>query len=300
MAVTYDEMGNVIGGSADNVEVPKSYTEALKDAQKNAGKQAIIKKTPQGKVYEPNKPKVTNLGDTSLVGSPTVSNLARGIIDTTGIAVSNNNKVHVCDTTLYIRRNIDLGRIASMVTQKIRYAIQQLMEFLGISPGSSSIIETLKWIKRKIEDVTEFLKDVQAAINTFVIVVREIRDVIAYILSLPARLVAYFAKCLAEATKELAKQFGDIFKQSGGGVGLGDIVDETKALIKSTETLVKTTVATAALTVTALPNALLGSNSAEETDKARELLGGDGKAEFNTLIGDTYSSFVNTTKYEKA
>jgi hypothetical protein len=300
MAVTYDEMGNVIGGSADNVEVPKSYTEALKDAQKKAGVKAPIKKTPQGKVYEPNKPKVTNLGDTALVGSPTVSNLARGIIDTTGIAVSNNNKVHVCDTTLYIRRNVDLGKIATMVTKTIRDAIQQLMEFLGISPGSNSLIESLKWLKRKIEDITEFLKDVQAAINTFVIVVREIRDVIAYILSLPARLISYFAKCLAEATKELAKQFGDIFNQSGGGLGLGDIVDETKSLIKSTETLVATTVATAGFAVTALPSALLGSSSAEEANKAKELLGGDGKAEVDKLVGEAYSSFNNTTTYEKA
>ena len=300
MAVTYDEMGNVIGGSADNVEVPKSYDQALKDAQKKAGVKAPIKKTPQGKVYEPNKPKVTNLGDTALVGSPTVSNLARGIIDTTGIAVSNNNKVHVCDTTLYIRRNVDLGKIATMVTKNIRDAIQQLMEFLGISPGSNSLIESLKWLKRKIEDITEFLTDVQAAINTFVIVVREIRDVIAYILSLPAQLISYFAKCLAEATKELAKQFGDIFNQSGGGLGLGDIVDETKSLIKSTETLVATTVATAGLAVTALPSALLGSNSADEANKAKELLGGDGKAEVDKLVGEAYSSFNNTTTYEKA
>jgi hypothetical protein len=301
--VVYDEFGNVTGGVDDVIAstvTPKSFTQLLKEAQTKAGVKAPVKKTPQGKVYEPDKPKVTNLGDTALIGAPTVSNLARGIVDNTGIAISNKNIVHVCDTTLYIRRNVDLGKIATMVTKTIRDAIQQLMEFLGISPGSSSLVESLKWIKRKIEDITEFLNDVQAAINTFVIVVREIRDVIAYILSLPAQLVSYFAKCLAEATKELAKQFGDIFNQSGGGVGLDDIVDETKSLIKSTETLVATTVATAGFAATALPSALFGSSSVEEANKAQELLGGDGKAEVDKLVGEAYSSFNNTTTYEKA
>lgn len=307
--VVYDEMGNVTG-SVDEViastiiplpAVPKSFTQLKKEAQTNRGNIAKTETTPQGKVYEPNKPKVTNVGDTSLVGAPTVPNLARGIVDNTGIAVANNEKVHVCDTSLYIRRNINLGKIAAAVTKGIRDAIDFLLDFLGITPGSNGLIEQIKAIARRIKDITKFLQRVQAAIDTFVIVVREIRDVIAYILTLPARLLKFFAKCLSEATKELAKQFGDIFKQSGGGVGLGDIVDETKSLIKETQTLVATGIQTVAVTTTALPNALLGANSAAEANKAREFLGGDGRAVVDGVITEAFVAFTpDETTFERA
>ena len=96
--VVYDEFGNVIGGVDDVIAstvTPKSFTQLQKEGQTKAPVKAQTKKTPQGKVYEPNKPKVTNLGDTALIGAPTVSNLARGIVDNTGIAISNKNIVHV-------------------------------------------------------------------------------------------------------------------------------------------------------------------------------------------------------------
>ena len=307
--VVYDIMGNVTG-SVDEIiastiiplpAIPKSFTQLKKESQTNRGNIAKTETTPQGKLYEPNKPKVTNIGDTSLVGAPTVPNLARGIVDNTGIAVANNEKVHVCDTTLYIQRNVNLGKIAASVTKAIRDAIDTLLDFLGISPGGNGLIQQIKSIARRITDAINFLQRVQTAIDTFVIVVKEIRDVITYILTLPSRLLAYFTKCLTEATKELSKQFGDIVKQTGGVGGLGDIVDETNSLIKDTQTLVTTGIQTINVATTTLPSALLGATTAAEANDAKQFLSGDGQAVFDEVISEAFAEFTpDDTTFERA
>lgn len=310
--VVFDLMGNVTG-SVDEViastviplpTIPKSYDQIKKEAQSNKGSTAPTKKTPQGKISEPNKPRVTNVGDTTLDGAPGApfSNLSRGIIDNTGIAVANNEKVHVCDTSLYIRRNVNLGKIASQVTKAIRDAINFILDLLGITPGGNGLIQEIKAIARRINDAIKFLKRVQTAINTFILVVKEIRDVIVYILTLPSRLLVFFKECLNEATKELAKQFGDIFKQTGGSGGLGDIVDETKSLIKDTQTLVSTATQTVSLATTSIPSALFGAvNDVSEASEIKAFLDGKGKEVFDEFVTEANAEFEpDDTTFERA
>lgn len=252
----------------------------------------------KGKIVEVKPPK--NVYTTSS-GEPTIPLEGMGDIKNSRITVSNNNKVHVCDTTLYIRRQINLGKIAKTVIDGIRKAIKALLEFLGINPGSNAIVEKLKKVSRYIKDQIKLLKEINAAIDTFIIVVREIKAVIEYILSLPEKYIAYFLGCLKEAYAELAKQFADVVKAGSDALSdsTGDIINATTDVLKDTASLITTATATVAKASTALPTALVTTNSAAETAKAQEILGGSGKAEVDKFVSDSFSAYTPTTNYSK-
>jgi hypothetical protein len=140
--------------------------------------------TVNGKTVESNPPQIINSGDGQVKGGPTNPQICRGYIENTAISASNNNKVHVCDTTLYIRRKVNLGKIAEKVVIAAREALNWIMEFLGITPGGNGLVEQIKvwsiWLKEKIT----WIKEMLVAVESYVSIIREIRDVILYILSL--------------------------------------------------------------------------------------------------------------------
>lgn len=214
---------------------------------------AIYTITPAGEVVETNKPVAPNAGDSPQPGNPTQPQLSAGLIKNTGIAVSNNNRSHACDTTLFVQRNVSMAVIFEPTIRAIREIIKKVLEALGVSPGSNAIIEQIKTIKRYVDDITKFLKKVQKALDALVVVVKKINDLINYILSLPARLLALFVNCLNELYAELKAQFTDVVKTTTGTKEDGaSVVGEAKELLKSTQTLVATAASTAAQ-VTSLP-----------------------------------------------
>jgi hypothetical protein len=242
MAIEYDQLGNVIGGSADNVEVPKSFTELKTDAQTNAGVKAPVSKTPQGKVYEPNKPRVTNVGDTALIGAPTISNLARGISDNTGIAVSDNNREHACDIAVYIQTTMAKTKVlAGDLVRAIRLAIRKIIDALGISPASSGMTEFLKDLARRIKEITRWINEKIVETAKYLEGIRKIRAIIEYILSLPAKLLAMFQKCLKEAYGELAKGLFSIASSLSVDTGTSELTDAAKEVINESKSLLQST-----------------------------------------------------------
>jgi hypothetical protein len=223
----------------------------------------IVETTPPTNIYQT---KADEPSQTSLEGM--------GDIKNSSIAVSNNNKVHICDTTLYIRQKINLGKIAKTVITAIRDAIKEIMLFLGITPGSNALVEDLKALSRYIRDKIKILKEINTAIDTFILLVREIKAVIEYILNLPARLIAYFLGCLKEAYAELAKQFADVVSQVSGAVddATGGIIDATKDVIKATGELITNATATVVKAGTAIPTGLTSNSTPAEKAKAEQFV----------------------------
>ena len=239
----------------------------------------IVETTPPTNIYQT---KADEPSQTSLEGM--------GDIKNSSIAVSNNNKVHICDTTLYIRQKINLGKIAKTVIIAIRDAIKEIMLFLGITPGSNALVEDLKALSRYIRDKIKILKEINTAIDTFIVLVREIKAVIEYILNLPASLISYFLGCLKEAYAELAKQFADVVSQASGAVNdaSGDIIDATKDVIKATGELITNATATALKAATAVPTGLTSNSTPEEKAKAEE------------FVTSAYSDYTPVTDFKTA
>lgn len=259
---------------AENVEQNKPVL-----AQTFNKNNTIVETTPPTNIYQT---KADEPSQTSLEGM--------GDIKNSSITVSNNNKVHICDTTLYIRQKINLGKIAKTVITAIRDTIKAIMLFLGITPGSNALVENLKALSRYIRDKIKILKEINTAIDTFIILVREIKAVIEYILNLPARLISYFLGCLKEAYAELAKQFADVVSQASGAVddATGGIIDATKDVIKATGELITNATATALKAATAVPTGLTSNSTPEEKAKAEE------------FVTSAYSDYTPVTDFKTA
>ena len=244
-------------------------------------------------VTETNPPKAPYSGDTPQPGNPTQPQLTSGNITNTSIAASNNNRSHACDTTLFVQRNVSLAAIFEPTIRAIREVIKTIMDALGISPGANGLVEQIKKIKRYVDDITKFLKKVQKALDALVVIVKKINDLINYILSLPARLLALFVNCLQELYAELKAQFTDVVKVATGTKDDGEsVIDEAKSLLNSTQTLVTTAAATAAQ-VTSLPattvSAIMNPSGTTLTD-----------AQAANLASSLYSSFDMTKTFGNA
>jgi enamine deaminase RidA (YjgF/YER057c/UK114 family) len=243
-------------------------------------------------VTETNPPKAPYTGDTPQPGNPTQPQLTSGNIANTSIAASNNNRSHACDTTLFVQRNVSLAAIFEPTIRAIREVIKGILDALGISPGSNGLIEQIKKIKRYVDDITKFLAKVQKALDALVVVVKKINDLINYILSLPARLLALFVNCLQELYAELKAQFTDIVSASATKDDGESVVGAAKDLLKSTQTLVATAASTAAQ-VTSLPattlSAVMNPSGTTLTD-----------AQAANLASSLYSSFDNTKTFGTA
>jgi hypothetical protein len=83
---------------------------------------------------------------------------------------------------------------------------------------------------------------VNAALNVITTIVRYIRAMIDYILSLPAKLLAFLRKCLAEFLGALARIFSDMFGSLGFGSDFGALITEVQETINVTGQIITETV----------------------------------------------------------
>jgi len=170
----------------------------------------------------------------------------QGIIEGSIIAVTNKKRAHECDITLFVRKEISLAAVAMQIVKTLRKAITAIIEFLGINPGSSGIVDTIKQLKTWIDDVREFLNDVVFKMAEYLAIVQKIGALIQYILSLPAEIIAYFKKCLTELYIELKKQFLQAVSEVSAELSTGDndTITEAKKLLDSTKKLIQQTAST--------------------------------------------------------
>ena len=225
MTVQYDQFGNVIGDYPADPPVV-----------------APTAKTKQKKVYEKNPPKALNVGDTSPVGSPTISNLGRGVSANTGIAISNSNREHACAVAVYIQTSMAKAKVAAgELVKAIRKALRAIMDALGISPSSSGMVEFLKDIARRIKEITRWINDKVVETAKYLQGLKEIRAIIEYILSLPATLFVMFQKCLNQAYGELAKGLFSIASEITTDVGSPELASTAKEVLAETQSLLQAT-----------------------------------------------------------
>ena len=84
-----------------------------------------------------------------------------------------------------------------------------------------------------IKDKVKFVKDITDAINGYVVYINAIKQLITYILSLPAKLLAYFQDCIKELTKQLTAGYNSALESVTGGTE-----NETLAALKEVQTQV--------------------------------------------------------------
>jgi len=272
MTVQYDQFGNVIG---DFPAEPPVVTPTTKTKQK--------------KVYEKNPPKALNVGDTSPVGSPTISNLGRGVSANTGIAVANSNREHACDVAVYIKTSMAKAKVlAGDLVKAIRKAIRAIMDALGISPSSSGMTEFLKDLARRIKEINRWIQDKIVETAKYIQGLKEIRAIIEYILSLPAELLAMFQKCLRQAYGELSKGLFAVAGELTSDSGTTELTDSAKEVLNETKSLLETTQAAMSIPAAAA-DALLSPSGMSAAEKEKLVL---------SLYPDSEGTKYDKTTYE--
>jgi methyl-accepting chemotaxis protein len=122
----------------------------------------------------------------------------------TGIKKSNETISHACDSSTYVGKIVkQAGAIGGKIVQAIRDAIKAIMTFFGVNPSSSGLMSKLKKLSQEVKDKMKFINDITSALQGYITYVNAIKQLISYILNLPARLLTYFADCVKTLQKQL-------------------------------------------------------------------------------------------------
>lgn len=163
---------------------------------------------------ETDVPKNVAVGNVSGINTPSTPTFSRGQVANSSIDIANSNRIHVCDFITEMQKNNKLKIFLKAQAHNIREAIRKVLQMLGLSDttGQSSwAVQALKAITRELK---RFQKEVLKPINDFQKLVveyaKKINDIIVWILSLPAKMVAILKDCLAKLYKLIANTFSDL------------------------------------------------------------------------------------------
>lgn len=163
-------------------------------------------------------------------GQPSTPALALGQVANTAISFTNSTLSHNCDFATDLIKDNVLKRFLNAQANNIREAIRAVMRALGFSDATG----IAQWLKSKLIAITRALKYIQKNVIQPILdfeaiaieYVKKIQEIIAYILSLPARLLAILQDCLKKLYESVANVLTDI--TGGGGLGFGDTIKAAK------------------------------------------------------------------------
>ena len=209
--------------------------------------------TPDGVVY-------------NRIGEPTTPFLGRGIVEYTAINISNNNRVHVCDISYEVNQTVTALKIVfGPLFDAIRRIINAVIGATTFDKTGfiKQALDLARQVIKFIKEVTSELKEIQKTIAEWIKIAQYISTMISYVLSLPARIAAFFKDCISQMVGILKRGIKDLFSEV---VGTPDFnLDELKAVvadgIKAVSDLTKNTV-----TLLAAPVKLAKINLSPKTD----------------------------------
>jgi len=178
----------------------------------------------------------------SKVDEPTVPRSARGNLQGTLIEQTNKEVVHVCDIATQLKRSVIWERLKhSQFVSQIRQAIEALIKALGFSPDSISqrVVELAKWLRRKLKEIQDLIQELNDYLQVTVEVARQLRAIIDWILSLPARLQAALSNCLAAFISGVSSLLSDVLSlPSASGNGISEALTEVKKTFDQASTTI--------------------------------------------------------------
>ena len=167
-------------------------------------------------VHEPaTSPNVPISGQPSI---PTQENFCKAY------AYTNAKRSHVCDFILEMKKDINLSKYTKAIANTIREAIRKILAALGLSDSSGQStywVNLLKNIARELRDFNKYVIKPIIEFQKYVLAyITKLREIIAWILSLPAALAKLLADCLARLRKLIVSVFTSIIA-SAAAVGTG-------------------------------------------------------------------------------
>ena len=181
------------------------------------------------KIVESNPPVTSATADAIQNGTVTVSQLARGSIANTSIALSNADIFHICDPKSEVA--FFLASKSSEIAQLIQQARDTLITALFGDAQNPLITQIKGLIKDAIavlKRVNKVLKSINNAIQTAQAVIADINAFIDIVKTLPQRIAQTLQQCLVLLQNTLA---------NATTIGLGDVgtlIQQTQLAINQT------------------------------------------------------------------
>jgi hypothetical protein len=207
-----------------------------------------------------------------------------GATANTGIKVANQNLSHACDSSTYVGMAIyQAGAIGGQIVQAVRDAIKAVLAYFGVNPSANGLKSQLEKIAEYIQDAAKFIKDITDALNGFIAYVNAIKQLLAYILSLPAVLLTYFKDCIETLKKQLVSGFQSALDNTPDPNQAA--IDELKNTIKDVQNsigqftaAVGTLAATATLAVGSLltPSQIAIANTQQQAEATQSVFAAAG------------------------
>lgn len=181
------------------------------------------------------------------VDEPSIPRIARGDISGTPIEVANRNKAHVCDITYTMRLNALKN---NAIIQSAIAAVRN--KLLSLVTGTSAFFQSLEVLFRQINAILREISYYIKVINDVLLEIAEItkllRQLVVWILSLPARLIGFLQECLTKFLSAIGSFVGDIFSQTTAGIPGFNSINEFKQTVELSSQVIqnsKTTFSTA-------------------------------------------------------
>lgn len=146
----------------------------------------------------------------------------------TAIKKSNMNISHACDSSMYVGKAVtEVGAKAGQLMRALRQAVKLALDALGINAAASAISSQFKKITQFIKNIEKFINDIKKYVMKYIEYLNMIKDLIGYLLSLPARLLTYFSDCVLLLQKQLSAGFLDNLKlATGDGFSIDNTIRE--------------------------------------------------------------------------
>ena len=177
-------------------------------------------------------------------------------IEGTGIAASNSSRAHVCDIANLIKFEAAKAKLEALgVFAAIRAAIEAVSSGVSGSSIGTQIVQAIKVIKGYVlllKNAADFVNEVVLAIASYITYVKQM---IAWIVSLPAELYKMLISCLNELYSSLTGALN-----ISGSNGILTEVQGLIAAVSSTAQSVQSAIATTT-TVASSASALLDPKS---------------------------------------
>lgn len=160
------------------------------------------------------------------VNEPTTARLARGVMDNTLVNRTNNQLAHVCDISAEVRLALFYFKQAfGPILDLIRQAVRALIASLGLEPSGEirKVIKFLQELAAEIRKAVDYYNNnIKPYIELVIKVIRLLRAMIDYILSLPERLARFLLQCLSEFRNAIVSEFKNFIGGLGNDAGLNN------------------------------------------------------------------------------
>ena len=184
-------------------------------------------------VYDPGDPNYVKTLDLTLNQQPpNVAGIPAGASNTIGTIISTINQqlTHECGTTEQIKLFVNKAiGFAAQIAKAIRSGVELALTALGVNAAVGGLAAKIRYIAAKVANITYYVKLINNFINDVVLVIAKIKALIEYILSLPKKLLALFAKCLKEAQDAIIQGIFQVIS-AGTNIAGDDLGDAIKSL----------------------------------------------------------------------